>query len=229
MNEHTIRAALADGRIRGLLFDFDYTLGESERGILACTRYALESLGLPPAPEPLMKRTIGLTLDRAFTLLTGRTDPEGTAAFARLFHEKSAEVMVASARLYPAALPLLTLCRERGLAAGVVTNKSRPRIAGILEKEGALTLVGTVVSADDAPPKPAPDGLWLAAEQLGLPVESCLFLGDSPTDEAAAHAAAMPFLAVLTGVSAREDFSPETAAVPSLAVLLDWLKGGGGR
>ena len=137
--------------------------------------------------------------------------------------------MVASARLYPAALPLLTLCRERGLAAAVVTNKSRPRIAGILEKEGALALVGTVVSADDAPPKPAPDGLWLAAEQLGLPVESCLFLGDSPTDEAAAHAAAMPFLAVLTGVSAREDFSPETAAVPSLAVLLDWLKGGGGR
>ena len=32
MNEHTIRAALADGRIRGLLFDFDYTLGRASGG-----------------------------------------------------------------------------------------------------------------------------------------------------------------------------------------------------
>lgn len=43
-----------------------------------------------------------------------------------------------------------------------------------------------LVSAQDAVPKPAPDGILLAARSLRLPPEQVLYIGDSLTDEAAA-------------------------------------------
>ena len=89
-------------KYHAVLFDFDYTLGDTERGIVASTRYALEQMGLPQPPEEAIRRTIGLTLERSFTALTGSSDPAGQAKFSRLFNEKAEEVMVDSAVFYPA-------------------------------------------------------------------------------------------------------------------------------
>lgn len=46
------------GRWSAVLFDFDYTLGDTERGIVASTRYALEQMGLSQPPEGEIRRTI---------------------------------------------------------------------------------------------------------------------------------------------------------------------------
>ena len=155
------------GRWSAVLFDFDYTLGDTERGIVASTRYALEQMGLSQPPEGEIRRTIGMTLERSFTALTGSTDPAGQAEFSRLFNEKAEEVMVDSAVLYPGARELFDWLETQGIAAGGVTNKNRPRIAAILERAGISPAV--LVSAQDAVPKPAPDGILLAARSLCLP------------------------------------------------------------
>ncbi len=47
---------------RAVLFDFDYTLGDSSEGIVLCVNRALESLGRPPAPPEAIRPTIGLSL-----------------------------------------------------------------------------------------------------------------------------------------------------------------------
>ena len=94
-------------RYHAVLFDFDYTLGDTERGIVASTRYALEQMDLPQPPEEAIRRTIGLTLERSFTALTGSSDPAGQAKFSRLFNEKAEEVMVDSAVFYPGARELV--------------------------------------------------------------------------------------------------------------------------
>lgn len=65
------------GRWSAVLFDFDYTLGDTERGIVASTRHALEQMGLSQPPEREIRRTIGMTLERSFTALTGSALPCG--------------------------------------------------------------------------------------------------------------------------------------------------------
>ncbi|WP_141680097.1 MULTISPECIES: HAD family hydrolase [Tessaracoccus] len=52
--------------------------------------------------------------------------------------------------------------------------------------------------------KPAPDSFLLAAERLGVAPERCLVCEDAPAGVAAARAAGMPVLAVLTEHSAEE-------------------------
>ncbi|MES9558853.1 MULTISPECIES: HAD-IA family hydrolase [unclassified Streptomyces] len=50
-------------------------------------------------------------------------------------------------------------------------------------------LLDVVVTRQDAPPKPAPDGLHLALSRLNTKPERAVFVGDSPTDMTAARAA----------------------------------------
>ena len=114
------------GRWSAVLFDFDYTLGDTERGIVASTRYALEQMGLSQPREGEIRRTIGMTLERSFTALTGSADPGGQAEFSRLFNEKAEEVMVDSAVLYPGARELFDWLETQGIAAGVVTTRPVP-------------------------------------------------------------------------------------------------------
>ncbi len=86
-----------------------------------------------------------------------------------------------------------------------------------------------LVSAQDARPKPAPDGILLAANSLGLKPEEILYIGDSCTDEAAAAAAGCDFIALTTGATRPEEFAPATARCASLAALQKQLEQGGER
>ena len=62
------------GSLQGVLFDFDYTLADSSRGVIACANGALGEMGFAAASSEAVRRTIGLTLGDAFTVLTGAED-----------------------------------------------------------------------------------------------------------------------------------------------------------
>ena len=70
--------------------------------------------------------------------------------------------------------------------------------------------------------KPHPEGLLKAASKLGLPVESCIYMGDSEVDASAARSARMPFMAVRTGSTPVEAFEayPKRAMLDSVADIV---------
>ena len=49
------------------LFDFDYTLADSSRGIVMCFRHVLERHGYKGIDDHAIKRTIGKTLEEQHT------------------------------------------------------------------------------------------------------------------------------------------------------------------
>ena len=60
------------------LFDFDYTLADSSRGIVLCFRKVLERNGYTDVTDDAIRRTIGKTLEESFSILTGETEPTCT-------------------------------------------------------------------------------------------------------------------------------------------------------
>ena len=52
---------------RAIIFDFDYTLGDSTNGIVLSVNYAFEKLGFAAKDTESIRKTIGLSL-------TDRTD-----------------------------------------------------------------------------------------------------------------------------------------------------------
>lgn len=76
----------------------------------------------------------------------------------------------------------------------IATNRGSSVIP-VLEHFGLESFFSVIVTCRDVEnPKPAPDMLYLAAERLGQKPQSCLFIGDSELDEAAATAGAFQFV-----------------------------------
>lgn len=204
-----IHPAVADAR--AVFFDFDFTLADSSPGVVVCMNHALARLGLPPAPEDAIRRTIGLDLITVLGVLAGEGWKPRGEEFLGHFTRKADEVMVASTVFLPGAARVLGTLHGAGYRLGVVSTKYRRRVEEALERDRLLGFVDVVVGSDDVPrPKPAPDGLLRAGGALGVATDDCVFVGDSEVDARAAHDAGTGFVAVLTGTTPAEKFARYT-------------------
>lgn len=218
-------------KLKAVLFDFDYTLGDSTAAILDCTRYAMAKLGLPAPADDEIRRAIGLSTPDMYYRFTGAAEADREAeqerayAFRRHYHERADEIMVDLAYVYPPVPEVANALVKQGLKLGVVTSKHRFRIDSIFARDGLAHLFTVVVGSEDvARPKPAPDALLLALKLLPAERDEVLYVGDSEVDAMAARDAGVRFAAVLTGTTPAEVFGPycpvaivdDVASVPSL-------------
>lgn len=74
--------------LKAIIYDFDYTLGDSTNGIALSINYALEKLGYPTRNMDDIKKTIGLSLKDTYKVLTTNDNFEEAEKFAKLFKEK---------------------------------------------------------------------------------------------------------------------------------------------
>ena len=194
--------------LKAVIFDFDYTLGDSTNGIALSINYALENLGYVSQKLSDIRKTIGLSLRETYFTLTENDDLEEAEQFAKLFKEKADEVMVSNTELYSGVKDILTRLKERDIKTAIVTSKFHYRIEQILNKFNANDLIDIIVGAEDVKAsKPNPEGLLWTLEHLGLKKEEVLYVGDSYVDAKAAENADVGFAAVLTGTTTRQEFS----------------------
>jgi len=192
--------------IQTVVFDFDYTLADFSRGVVLCVNHALKRLGLPPVDGERIKRTIGLPLEETFRQLTGREGPNQEREFVRLYVQRADEIVAGLTFLLPFVPETLRALKKLGLSLGILSNKFRRRIEVIMKRENLLDCFDVIVGSEDMVHyKPDPESLLLAIGQLGSSPSSCLYVGDSVTDGETAKRAGVPFVAVLTGVTTREE------------------------
>ncbi len=101
---------------------------------------------------------------------------------------------------------LLIAAAER-MPVGIVTGRPLRDARAWLEREDLTGIIGTIVTMEDAPPKPSPQPVELALARLGA--TSAWFVGDTVDDIRAARNAALPVVPI--GVSAPADDRTRTA------------------
>lgn len=211
---------------RAVLLDFDYTLVDSSRGAAECINYALREMGLAAVSHEQACRTIGLSLADTLARLAGEAQRARAAEFTHLFRLRADQVMADLTVLLPGVPAALAPLHRGGLRLGIVSTKYRYRIEGLLAREGLADLFSAIVGGEDvSQPKPEPEGLLLAAARLGVRAEECLYAGDTVTDAEAARRAGMAFVAVLSGMTGRDEFAGYLvrAFLPDLAGLPAFL------
>ena len=193
--------------VQAIIFDFDYTLADSSRGVIACFNFALGRLGLPPGDDAVIRQTIGLTLPDALVMLGGKEYTRYTDEFTRLFLERADEIMADSTELFDVVPETIAALREFGIRLGIFSLKYRYRIETVLKRERLLGAFDVIIGAEDVSEhKPNPKGLLVAMERLNCVRQNCLYVGDSVTDAKTAQRADTDFIAVLSGVTPRAAF-----------------------
>ena len=205
------------------LFDFDYTLALSEKGILICFRHVLDKYGYTGRTDDEIKYTIGYTLIDGFKMLTGVQDENTLEQFRREYVKKADTAMTANTYLYPQTLPTLKKLRDMGAKIGIISTKYAYRIEQTLDKYGCKDMFDIVIGGSDVTQaKPSPEGILKAANALGIDKADVLYCGDSYIDAQAAENAGVDFAGVTTGTTVRQEFEkyPHVKIMDNLSEII---------
>ena len=189
------------------LFDFDYTLADSSRGIVMCFRNVLERHQHTGITDDEIKRTIGKTLQESFSILTGITDADTLEAYKKEYVKEADVHMTVNTFLFPETEEVLTRLKTRGAKIGIISTKYRYRIMELLSKKLPSNFLDIIVGGEDVKePKPSPEGVLLAIKELGCNKEEVLYIGDSIVDAETAQSAQVDFAGVLHGLQPEKNF-----------------------
>lgn len=205
------------------LFDFDYTLADSSRGIVTCFRIVLERYQYTDVTDKAIKRTIGKTLEESFSILTGITDPDQLAAWRKEYSREADTHMNVNTFLFPETISTLTELKKRGARIGIISTKYRHRILDYLKDYLPDDFFDIVIGGEDVKqPKPHPEGLLLAIERLNVRPEETLYIGDSTVDAETAQVAGVDFVGVTNGMTTTEELAiyPHQQIIGNLEGLL---------
>lgn len=214
-------------KYKAVLFDFDYTIGDSTKPIVESYTVGLTAMGWPEPDRDAVRRTVGYTLQDGYTILTGDKDEKHREEFFQRFKTHAKDIMVTDTILCPGAEAVLNWLKKTGVPAGIVSTKGGDVLDAIFRRLGLRDQLTLIVGGQDVTKvKPDPEGLNFALGRLGLDKTDILFCGDTVIDAETARRAGVDFCAVLNGTTPAEAFEeyPHVHIAPDLADLLGWLK-----
>lgn len=195
-------------KYKAVLFDFDYTLADSSRGIVTCFQNVLRHNGYADITDETIKRTIGLTLEKSFTVLTGITDEDAIADLKKQYGKQADTHMTVNTLLFPDTLSVLNRLKEKGLKLGIISTKFRFRIMEFVDKHFPSGFFDVIIGGEDVTNhKPDPEGLLTALNKLGATPQEVLYVGDSVVDAETAINAQTAFVGVTTGMTTKDELA----------------------
>ncbi|MDP2183397.1 MAG: HAD-IA family hydrolase [Actinomycetota bacterium] len=206
--------------LRAVLFDLDGTLIDTVALILASMRHATEAVLGAALPDEVLMQGVGIPLDTQMRAIS----PDHAEELLLAYREHNWEVHDELIAEYPGTEEVLVELARRGLPMGIVTSKSRRVAMRGIERFNLARYFEVIVCSDDTEVhKPDPLPLELAADQLGVRLSQCAYVGDSPYDMQAALAGGAYAIAALWGASSAEEMlapGPDVA-LESIAELSD--------
>jgi phosphoglycolate phosphatase len=197
--------------IEAVAFDLDGTLIDTAPDLAAAANSMLRILGGRALSEHRVAAAIGDGVD---SLVARVLEESGDASklyatrqsWARvLFRNLYEQDLFARGRVFPGVTQTLQSLEYAALPLCCITNKESRFALPLLDAAGLREHFVVTVCADRPEDrKPSPSMLLAACRQLGVEPASLLYVGDSPSDIAAARAARCRVVAVTYGYSDQE-------------------------
>ena len=189
--------------IRGVLFDMDGVLVDSEEYICKAAIGMFSEFGIEAKPEDFLpfigmgeNRYIGGVAEK-YNLIADINDIKART------YEIYEQITHGKLRPLPGAIDFVDRCRNSGFKTALATSADRVKMEINLNEIGlsVKSFDATVNGLDVERKKPFPDIYIAAAEKIGLKPEECLVVEDAVSGIKAAKAAGCKCLAVTTSFS----------------------------
>jgi phosphoglycolate phosphatase len=209
-----------------LVFDWDGTIVDSTAMIATCIQKAAADLNLTVPTLAQASHVIGLglldALSRAVPDLTPDRIDEFSARYRYHYFACEPEIV-----LFDGVRDLLAERADAGLPLAVATGKSRRGLARAFESTGLGRFFESSRCADETHAKPHPAMLLELADELKVPPERTVMIGDTTHDLQMANSAGAGAVAVTYGAHSREQLMELTplALATSVSELHEWLRG----
>ena len=220
---------------RAVLWDVDGTLSDSFRLGYDSTLSVLKNVGVQITEDQYHQGTKLTTPRRLAWHVTGNPDDPVGVDLGKQFDDLYVElVSTSTAPFYPGIPEVLDVVEKQdGVVLGALSNACGAYVQAVLRVNGVTGRFRIGLGADEVPAaKPAPDGLLLICNRLGVDPSACIYIGDSPSDGQAAAAAGMKSVGVTWGSHPESTVRPaftETVHTPddlsrAILTILDAMR-----
>jgi HAD superfamily hydrolase (TIGR01509 family) len=186
--------------IRGVLFDMDGVLADSEEYISKAAIMMFRELGLTVSPEDF-KPFVGTGENR---YIGGVAEKYGLEVDIEKVKKRTyqiyTEIIKGNIMPLPGSLDFVRSCLSRGFKIAVATSTDKIKMEANLREIGLPSTIfnATVNGLEVENRKPSPDIYLLASRKIGLKPEECLVVEDAVSGIQAAKSAGCKCLALTT-------------------------------
>lgn len=171
-----------------IIFDLDGTLLDTAPDVHACVLETLKILDLPPITFEQTKQAIGPNHETFARIALGGATSKQVKQFFEIFRPIYFEKCAEKTRPFAGMVELLDQIKDLKLV--VASNKMLQLTESILEQLDLINRFELVVGPELVEnPKPAPDMILYCSNNLQIPVEKTILIGDTDNDILSAKSA----------------------------------------
>ncbi len=214
-------------KLRVLIFDWDGTLVDSIKRIVAAMHMASDICAVPRCTDEEVRAIIGLAMPQAYDVLYPAADDADLKQ--RYIHAYSEQYLLLEEQpspFYPGVLDALEHYRSAGYTLAVATGKSRRGLHRVLSGHNMVDYFDITRCADETRSKPDPLMLHEILNYCAATPEQAIMVGDSPFDLRMAKNANVPSVAVSYGAQPLSVLHQEQPilAIDDFYELTTWLQ-----
>lgn len=192
-------------KVELVIFDFDGTLGDSQKLITDTMLATVEELGLPSPSREQFASTIGLPLRECFTHIMTLTEAEADACentYHRIFDEKNIKGAVT---LFPGVKETLERLHARGIQMSIASSRSHRTLDSLVSDLALSPYIPYVIGADDVRRhKPEAEAVWVTLKHFNVRPKAAVVVGDTEFDILMGRNAGVHTIGVSYGNGTRE-------------------------
>lgn len=188
------------GKCEAVVFDLDGTLLNTLEDLTNSVNAALSAYGHPQKTIEQIRTYVGNGIRNLMkrSIAGGEEDPDFEKIF-QAFKEHYKVHCQDKTKPYDGIMELLQTLKARGIKMAIVSNKADFAVKELNEyyfKGFDMVAIG---EREGISRKPAPDSVFQALKELGVPAERAVYVGDSDVDLETARNAKIPCISVLWG------------------------------
>ena len=169
--------------IRLVIFDFDGTLGDSQKLITDTMLATIERLNLPMRSREECARTIGLPLKECFSSIIPMSDEQAeecAKVYSEIFNVKNVPGVV---KAFPGVVETLESLSSQGILMSIASSRSHRTLAKLMDELDLSKYITYLIAADDVvDKKPAAESVLKTLRHFNVEAHETLVVGDAEFD-----------------------------------------------
>lgn len=169
--------------IRLVIFDFDGTLGDSQKLITDTMLATIERLNLPMRSREECARTIGLPLKECFSSIIPMSDEQAeecAKVYSEIFNVKNVPGVV---KAFPGVVETLERLSSQGILMSIASSRSHRTLAKLMDELDLSKYITYLIAADDVvDKKPAAESVLKTLRHFNVEAHETLVVGDAEFD-----------------------------------------------
>ena len=190
---------------KAVIFDLDGTLLDTLEDLADSVNEMLRKFSCPERSLDEIRQFVGngmkKLVERSVSENFDKKDFDSAYEFFRLSYGKNMENKTCP---YDGIINCLEELKKLGIKTAVTSNKNDDAVKNLCKKYFGQLVTLAVGVKDGVSPKPCPEMVFSAMEEIGVSKENCIFVGDSDTDILTAKNAGLKSIGVLWGFRDRE-------------------------